>query len=132
MRTGILDGPVSAAVPVRPPFRLDYTVAALQRVATNAVEVWTNDGRYLRAFTTPDGPVVWEVAQDQDRPALRLRLHGPAGAPGPWRSLLRRMLGLDVDLGPFSAVAARVPVLARRARSSSTARRSTRSRHRRS
>jgi hypothetical protein len=39
------------------PFRLDYTVAALQRVATNAVEAWT-DGRYLRAFTTSDGPVV--------------------------------------------------------------------------
>lgn len=112
MPAGIPDRTARAAVPVRLPFRLDYTVAALQRVATNAVEVWTDDGRYLRAFTTPDGPVVWEVAQDQDRPGLRLRLHGPAGAIGPWISLLRRMLGLDVELGPFYAVAARVPILA--------------------
>jgi DNA-3-methyladenine glycosylase II len=56
--------------------------------------------------------VVWDVAQDEYRPALLLRLHGPAGAIGPWSSLLRRMLGLDVELGPFYAAAARVPVLA--------------------
>lgn len=98
-------------MPVRPPFRLDFTVAALQRVATNAVEVW-EDARYLRAFATRDGPVVWEVAQRQGRPALRLRLHGPAGELGPWKVLLRRMLGADVDLAPFYTAAARVPILA--------------------
>lgn len=96
---------------VTEPFRLDYTVAALQRVATNPVEVWS-DGRYLRAFATPRGPVVWEVSCAGGAASLRLRLHGPAGAVGPWQALLRRMLGTDVDLGPFYAVAGAIPVMA--------------------
>ncbi len=103
---------VSASVTFTAPFRLDYTVAALQRVAANPVEVWTEDGRYLRAFATPEGPVVWEVSENEGVSSLRLRLHGPSGAAGPWKALLRRMLGTDVDLRPFYAVAAGVPVMA--------------------
>jgi DNA-3-methyladenine glycosylase II len=107
-----LKGGVSVTVPVTAPFRLDYTVAALQRVATNPVEVWTEDGHYLRAFSTPKGPVVWEVYGGEGDPSLRLRLHGPSGGAGPWKTLLRRILGTDVDLRPFYAVAAGIPVLA--------------------
>jgi DNA-3-methyladenine glycosylase II len=96
-----------------PPFRLDLTVAALQRVPTNPVDVWTEDGRWLRAFATPRGPVVCEVAQGVGRPpTLQIRLHGPARGKASWRRLLRRMLGTDLDLGPFYRRAARVPVLA--------------------
>ncbi len=93
------------------PFRLDFTVAALQRVSTNPVEVWTADGRYLRAFHGPSGPVVWEVAQGPQRPSLRLRLHGGVRETGPWKALLRRVLGCDIDLSAFYAVASRIPIL---------------------
>ncbi len=102
-----------AHVAVVAPFRLDFTVAALQRVPSNPVEVWTCDGRYLRAWDGASGPVVWEVSQDPNRPSLRLRLHGAAREPGPWRALLRHMLGCDVDLTGFYALAAQTPVLAR-------------------
>lgn len=105
-------GVLTATVPFAAPFRLDLTVAALQRVATNAVDVWTVDRRYVRAFETPAGPVVWEVSQEEGRGSLRLRLHGPAGAFGPWKALVRRMLGTDVDLAPFHAAAAAIPALA--------------------
>lgn len=101
----------TARVPLVPPFRLDLTVAALQRVPANPVEVWTPDGRYLRAFDAPSGPVVWEVTQDPHRPLLHLRLHGRSGEPAPWESLLRRVLGCDVDLSGFYALAARIAVL---------------------
>lgn len=111
-RAGTRHAGASTSVPVTPPFRLDLTVAALQRVATNPVEVWTGDGRYLRAFSTPAGPVVWEVSQGEGGRALRLRLHGRAGGAGPWKALLRRMLGTELDLDPFYALAAGVPVLA--------------------
>jgi DNA-3-methyladenine glycosylase II len=100
-----------------PPFRLDLTVAALQRVATNPIDLWTEDGRWLRAFATPRGGVVCEAAQVGGGPMLEIRLHGPAiGDEAPWRSLLGRMLGTDLDLGPFYRRAARIPVLAELAR----------------
>lgn len=93
------------------PFRLDLTVALLRRQPANPVEVLA-DGRYVRAFETPGGPVAWSVRQRAARPALEVTLHGAAGAPAPWRRRVRRALGLDVDLGGFHARAARLPDLA--------------------
>lgn len=98
-----------------PPFRLDLTVAALQRRPENPVDVW-RDGAYLRAFATPRGPVVWRVVQPGREPRVRAELAGPVGDPAPWRALLVRMLGLDRDLRPFHAAACRVPGLAELAR----------------
>ncbi len=83
----------------------------LQRLPSSPVDVWA-DGAYLRAFDAAAGPVVWRVAQDPDRDVLHVELRGPAGAPGPWRVRLRRMLGLDVDLSGFAAIARRTPPLA--------------------
>ncbi|MFL5271471.1 MAG: DNA-3-methyladenine glycosylase family protein [Anaeromyxobacteraceae bacterium] len=113
-------------VAVREPFRLDLTVAVLQRLPVNPVEVWVPGaapapaptpapGRYLRAFSTLRGPVAWIVTPD---PAggLLLELRGPAGDPAPWIARLRRALGTDVDLAPFYARARRFPPLARLAR----------------
>jgi DNA-3-methyladenine glycosylase II len=102
-------------VPVAPPFRLDLTVTVLQRLPTNAVEVWSA-GRYLRAFQTRRGPVAWVVRQDPTAPRLLVDLHGPAGDPAPWVARLRRALGVDVDLRPFYARARRFPAVARMAR----------------
>jgi DNA-3-methyladenine glycosylase II len=56
--------------------------------------------------------VTWRVAQDGARPVLRVELAGVAGSLAPWRARLRRMLGLDVDVTPFFAVARRIPTLA--------------------
>jgi len=105
-----------ALVPVVAPFRLDLTVAVLQRVPTNPVEVWTVDGRYLRAFEAPSGPLVWEVtAETPMRGPLRLSLHRRVhvGDARIFRPLLGRMLGCDVDLSGFYAIAAEIPVLAK-------------------
>lgn len=80
---------------VVPPFRLDLTVAALRRTAVNPVDVFTEDGRYLRAL---DGGVVVEVAQ-READALSVRVHG--GAAKPALATLRRMLGTERDLSAF-------------------------------
>jgi len=83
----------------------------LQRLPSNPVDVW-RDGAYLRAFDDPLGPVVCRVRQDASRPLLHVELRGAQGPLAPLRGRLRRMLGLDVDLSPFLAAAARLPALA--------------------
>jgi DNA-3-methyladenine glycosylase II len=99
-------------VPVRPPFRLSLTVAALQRRPENPVDVWSVDGRYLRAFDTARGPVTWAVAEEAGGTRLRVELSGDIDDPQRWRSLVARLLGTDIDLGPFYAKAARLPAVA--------------------
>jgi DNA-3-methyladenine glycosylase II len=94
---------------LRPPYRLDRTVSVLQRLPSNPVDVWAN-GAYLRAFDAGAAPVTWRVAQGG--PLLRVELRGPAGPAPPWRARLRRMLGLDVNLAAFEAIARRTPALA--------------------
>jgi 3-methyladenine DNA glycosylase/8-oxoguanine DNA glycosylase len=98
------------SLPVTPPFRLDRTVSLLQRLPTNPVDVWSG-GAYVRAFDLLEGRVVWRVTQPAPGRVLA-ELDGPAGPPAPWRARLRRMLGADVDLAPFLALARRVPALA--------------------
>ena len=71
---------------VAPPFRLDRTVAVLQRLPGNPVDLWTGDA-YVRAFATSAGPVIWRVS-DAGAGRLSLALDGPAGHPGPWRATL--------------------------------------------
>lgn len=56
--------------------------------------------------------MVWRVVQPGPAPLLRVELAGAVGPLGPWRARLRRMLGLDVDLAPYLAVARRLPALA--------------------
>jgi DNA-3-methyladenine glycosylase II len=105
------------------PFRLDRTVAVLQRLPSAPVDVWAG-GAYLRAFETPDGPIVWRVEQESPgsgaarlAPArLTVELDGPTQGAGPWAAQLRRMLGLDVSLAPFFALARGIPELAPLAR----------------
>lgn len=83
---------------VEPPFRLDLTVGALRRLPTNLVDVFDGE-RYLRAFSTNAGAVVWEVQQaDSD---LEIALYGSVGDAAPYLGLLERMLGFRIDLRPF-------------------------------
>src|SRR5512146_2312208 len=46
---------------VSAPFRLDLTVSALRRTSSNLVDVYTGDGRYLRALGGFVAPVVVSV-----------------------------------------------------------------------
>jgi 3-methyladenine DNA glycosylase/8-oxoguanine DNA glycosylase len=100
------------------PFRLEHTVALLQRLPNNPVDVLAG-GAYVRAFETEAGLVTWRVTQGP--PAARggrraatvcAELAGPAGDPAPWRARLRRMLNLDADLAPFFRVARGIPEVA--------------------
>jgi DNA-3-methyladenine glycosylase II len=97
------------------PFRLDLTVTVLQRLPSNAVEVW-DQGRYLRAFDTPRGPVAWVVTQPPGSERLRVRLHGDVGDVEPWRRRLARALGIDVDLSALYRRARAFPAVASMAR----------------
>ena len=101
---------IEISLSVTPPFRLDRTVTVLQRLPSNAVDVFAG-GVYLRAFETPAGPVTWRVRQ-ADEGRLAVVLEGAVGDPAPWRARIRRMLGLDLDLAPFVARARRIPEVA--------------------
>jgi DNA-3-methyladenine glycosylase II len=89
----------------RPPFRLDFTVLALRRNAINVVDRWEAPV-YRRLFVFDGRPV--EVAVQQtapcDTPELAVSLTGQQAGRGleeDVTGLLRRVLGLDVDLTPF-------------------------------
>lgn len=90
---------------ITPPFRLDFTVMALRRLPQNRVEI-LDGARYLRAFDTPRGNVVWEITQTGDR--LEMALHGPVDDAAPYRDLAARMLGTEVDLASFYSRARRI------------------------
>lgn len=90
----------------KPPFRLDLTVTALRRLPTNLVDAF-DGGRYLRAFSTDEGPVVWEVRHVDTR--LEVALYGAVDDASPYLAQIDRMLGASIDLGPFYAQVAEGP-----------------------
>lgn len=99
-----------------PPFRLDLTVWALRRRATNQIDRW-DGGSYRRSILIDSKPVEVAVTQIGSPDAARLRVNiGWAATPGSSRVIakraLRRLLGLDRDLAPFYAAAAADPRLA--------------------
>lgn len=103
-------------VQVATPYRLDLTVSALRRTATNLVDVYTTDGRYLRALGGFAEPVIVSVTQSR-ADALAVSISG--GADDTKRALasVRRMLGAEIDLSEFHRHARAIPWLAPLARS---------------
>lgn len=100
---------------VAAPFHLEATVRVLQRRPANRVDVW-EDGRYLRVLGSAGGLALVEVADagSVDEPGLRFRvLHGDPAAPGRAElgTMLRRMLGLDLDPEPLQQRAESEPRL---------------------
>ena len=100
----------------REPFRLDLTAWALRRRSHNAVDRW-DTGTYERVVSLDGAPVALSVTQvaGPEAPRLSILLAGrrvdqPAEALA--RSALERLLGLNVDLSPFAAMAAQDPLLA--------------------
>jgi DNA-3-methyladenine glycosylase II len=82
-------------VPVSPPYRLDFTVDALRRLAANVVDVVDASGIYRRALADARGVNLVEVTQPSAR-SLRIRAAGRNGSR--WVPVLERMLGTHVRL----------------------------------
>jgi DNA-3-methyladenine glycosylase II len=97
---------VDESLPVRTPFRLELTADALRRLASNAVDVVTDDGAYLRAFATNGEAAVLRVTQHEPG-ALRVQAAGMPARRA--REICTRMLGTDVDLRSWNRRAAAVP-----------------------
>jgi DNA-3-methyladenine glycosylase II len=83
---------------VATPYRLDLTVSALRRTATNLVDVYTSDGRYLRALGGFAEPVIVSVTQPR---ADRLAVSVTGGEVEPALASVRRMLGVERNLSTF-------------------------------
>lgn len=94
-------------VPVRSPYRLDLTVNVLRRTAANLVDVLTPDGEYLRALDGSSNPVIVRVRQVGPG-TLSVAIEGDGRDPARTIERVRRILGVDVDLGRFYQAAARI------------------------
>lgn len=86
-------------IPVDAPFRLDLTVSALRRLPSNLVDVYTSDGRYVRASNDGGRLSITCVTQPHDA-MLSVRIEGDADRE---RVLarVRRMLGTERELSGF-------------------------------
>ncbi|MFN8215740.1 MAG: hypothetical protein U0R71_04005 [Solirubrobacterales bacterium] len=99
------------------PFRLDLTVWALRRREHNEIDRW--DGQaYCRTLPIDEGAATVSVEEVRGRSPEASQLHvaiveGAAGsnAEGQARIALTKLLGLDVDLSGFAAMAASDPAL---------------------
>ena len=100
---------VRERIPVVQPYRLDLTVDALRRLASNVVDVADEDGTYYRAFADAHGSALVAVSQP-DPATLEIRAAG-RGAER-FLPLVQRMLGAHADLAEWHKRAARVPWLA--------------------
>jgi DNA-3-methyladenine glycosylase II len=80
-------------VKVAPPYSLSFTVQVLRRVPTNVVEQW-DGSTYRRALRLGSDEYILSVRQ-LDETTLHVDANRP---PDPVIPLLRRTLGLDVDL----------------------------------
>jgi DNA-3-methyladenine glycosylase II len=92
------------------PFRLDLTVWALRRRPHNAIDRW-DASTYERALVANRGVIAISVTQagTADAPRLSVALAGTAldrSAELLARNALQTLLGLNVNLSPFAAMAA--------------------------
>jgi DNA-3-methyladenine glycosylase II len=99
----------AARLPVRAPFRLDLTVDALRRLASNVVDVVGADGTYYRALQNGARTELVAVRQ-HDANSLELRATGRNA--GRWAPTVARMLGTSVDLDAWYARSRRIGWLA--------------------
>jgi DNA-3-methyladenine glycosylase II len=97
------------------PYRLDLTVSALRRMATNPVDVLTDDGRYLRALSGSVEPIVASVMQHR-ADALTVSLSGKPGDIEQALTSVSRILGTGCDVSDFQRHARRISWLAPLAR----------------
>lgn len=98
-------------IPVNEPFRLDFTIWALRRRKTNIVDCW-NEETYSRVLVLDHQPVRMSIIQEGTNlaPNLGLTLSSQKGISFSTQTeallIVRKMLGLTVDLRPFYKLAA--------------------------
>ncbi len=97
------------------PYRLDLTVSALRRLPTNLVDIYTADGRYLRALGEFTEPVIVSVTQPR-ADALAVSVTGHAGDTEQALACVRRILDTERDVSDFYRHAQKMPWLAPLAR----------------
>jgi DNA-3-methyladenine glycosylase II len=95
---------------VRPPFRLDLTVAVLRRFSTNVVDVTAPDGTYRRALAGFSEPAVVAVRQTGPE-ELAVRVDCGPGEEERTFALVPRMLGTERELATFERGAESIPWL---------------------
>jgi len=93
------------SVPVLMPFRLELTVDALRRLASNVVDVVADDGTYYRAVRDARGTAIVAVAQ---REAGAIEIRATGSRTGRWVATATRMLGIGVDLRGWYARSRRI------------------------
>jgi DNA-3-methyladenine glycosylase II len=101
----------SHSLDVKGPFSLGLTVTALRRLPTNAVDLMTPDGAWLRMLAGTHGSMVVRVTQP-DRQRLLVGVEADIRDHPTALALVRRMLGVERDLGVFNRAASRIPWLA--------------------
>jgi DNA-3-methyladenine glycosylase II len=103
------------ALPTHYPFRLDLTVWALRRRRKNTVDRWDNH-QYSRVIVADGRPArLIAVQETSSEPTLTVTVESAEPISEPARHevglLVRRMLGLDVDLRGFYDLAGDDPVI---------------------
>jgi len=97
----------SYSVPVRGPYRLDLTVNVLRRLSTNLVDVLSPDGAYVRWLGDASNFALVRVSQPSPE-TLTVVIEGDRREHPRLLQLVRRMLGVEVDLTPFYRSASKV------------------------
>jgi DNA-3-methyladenine glycosylase II len=96
-------------LPVRAPFRLDLTVDALRRLASNVVDVVASDGTYVRAVHSGGERQLVAV---RSRSLDEIEYRATGRNPRRWRTIVARLLGTDVDLTEWYERSRRIACLA--------------------
>ena len=97
-------------IPVEVPYRLDLTVSVLRRLSTNLVDVLTPAGGYVRVLGDTAVPVVVRASQPNPE-TLTIGIEGDRRDHPRLLALVRRMLGVEVDLTGFYRSASSSPWL---------------------
>jgi DNA-3-methyladenine glycosylase II len=97
----------SYSISVQPPYRLDLTVNVLRRLSTNLVDVLSPDGAYVRWLGDASDCALVRVSQPSPE-ALTIGIEADRREHPRLLQLVRRMLGMEVDLTPFYRSASKV------------------------
>ena len=97
----------SYSISVQAPYRLDLTVNVLRRLSTNLVDVLSPDGAYVRWLGDASAFALVRVSQPSPE-ALTIGIEGDRREHPRLLQLVRRMLGMEVDLTPFYRSASKV------------------------
>jgi DNA-3-methyladenine glycosylase II len=97
----------SYSISVRAPYRLDLTVNVLRRLSTNLVDVLGPDGSYVRWLGDASEFALVRVSQPNPE-TLTIVIEGDRREHPRLLKLVRRMLGVEVDLTPFYRSASKV------------------------